>query len=98
MKNTLGALALCLTAAVAHGQPAYRVKDVRPLPGYGSAPGRFTPVAGAVYFTASDEANGEEVWRTDGTASGTRLLKDVAPGPQGSCSGAPTVRRPEPCR
>jgi trimeric autotransporter adhesin len=56
------------------------VKDVRPLPGYGSAPGRFTAVAGAVYFTASDEANGEEVWRTDGTASGTRLLKDAVPG------------------
>lgn len=32
-----------------------------------------------VYFTQTDTANGTELWRTDGTSAGTRLVADVEP-------------------
>ena len=41
-------------------------------------------VGNVLYFTRADIANGEELWRTDGTASGTVLVKDINPGTAGS--------------
>lgn len=43
------------------------------------------PVAanGRVFFAAHTDATGLELWTTDGTASGTTLVKDILPGPQG---------------
>src|SRR5207244_3151648 len=40
------------------------------------------PVAmnGVLYFSATDAAHGDELWRSDGTAAGTYLLKDIRPG------------------
>lgn len=32
------------------------------------------------YFAATDEQHGEELWVTDGTPNGTRLVKDINPG------------------
>mgnify|MGYP004443932753 FL=1 len=32
------------------------------------------------FFAASDEANGEELWVTDGTPEGTHMVKDICPG------------------
>ena len=32
------------------------------------------------FFAASDATHGEELWVTDGTAAGTRLVKDIQPG------------------
>ena len=32
------------------------------------------------FFQAKDAAHGEELWVTDGTAAGTRLVKDINPG------------------
>lgn len=43
---------------------------------------------GRAYFSASDLAHGFEIWTTDGTAAGTALLADLAPGPQ---SGEPVI-------
>jgi ELWxxDGT repeat protein len=37
-----------------------------------------------IVFSASDTGHGRELWVTDGTAAGTRLLADVTPGPEGS--------------
>ena len=34
----------------------------------------------AVYFAATQSATGRELWRTDGTALGTTLVRDIAPG------------------
>lgn len=34
-----------------------------------------------IYFFADDGIHGVELWRTDGTAEGTHLIKDVNPGP-----------------
>ncbi|HYI23194.1 MAG TPA: ELWxxDGT repeat protein, partial [Candidatus Limnocylindrales bacterium] len=36
------------------------------------------------YFAADDGISGRELWRTDGSDLGTRLVKDIAPGPQDS--------------
>ena len=44
---------------------------------------------GALFFFADDGEHGPEPWRSDGTASGTTLLKDVVPGPAGSSPGWP---------
>jgi len=46
--------------------------------------GRFVPVGGAIVFPARTERHGIELWRTDGTSTGTRLLIDLSPGPASS--------------
>jgi ELWxxDGT repeat protein len=45
---------------------------------------RFILVTGSVFFRAWTVASGRELWRTDGTASGTGLLADLNPGPRDS--------------
>lgn len=66
-----------------------QVKDINP----GSAssnPGSLTNVNGVLYFTALDDANpdpdkhGVELWKSDGTAAGTVLVKDINVGVSGS--------------
>ena len=37
----------------------------------------------ALYFTANDGTTGVEIWKSDGTAAGTHLLKDIFPGSAG---------------
>jgi ELWxxDGT repeat protein len=61
------------------------VKDINtntnPLIGStGSNPSGFTDLNGIVYFKAQDLAGGFELWRTNGTAAGTQLVKDIRPG------------------
>ncbi|GBF00439.1 hyalin, partial [Microcystis aeruginosa NIES-298] len=33
-----------------------------------------------LFFTANDGVNGYELWKSDGTAAGTVLVKDINPG------------------
>ncbi len=43
------------------------------------------PILGRhVLFSAWDEEHGIELWRSDGTAGGTKLVKDIVPGPEHS--------------
>ncbi|TWT97586.1 Peptidyl-prolyl cis-trans isomerase A precursor [Botrimarina colliarenosi] len=59
--------------------------DVNP---YGAAaPAELTVVGDLMYFSATDGSNGRELWVTDGTSLGTRLVKDIAPG---SAASTPT--------
>ncbi len=46
----------------------------------------FVNVGGTVFFQADDGRNGTELWRTDGTAAGTVLVKDICPG---ACASRP---------
>jgi ELWxxDGT repeat protein len=50
----------------------------------GSAPMNFQAVGETLYFFANTPEHGYELWTSDGTASGTRLVKDVRPGYTGS--------------
>ncbi len=47
--------------------------------------------SGVGYFAASDDVQGLELWRTDGTPAGTRLLKDIQAGLAGSAPADFTV-------
>ncbi|HYX24859.1 MAG TPA: ELWxxDGT repeat protein [Thermoanaerobaculia bacterium] len=46
---------------------------------------------GGFVFVADDGSHGPELWRTDGTAGGTTLIKDIAPGSSGSSPFGLTV-------
>jgi ELWxxDGT repeat protein len=85
--GTVGVALLAFAAPQAQGalEPE-RVADVRPG-GEGSSPGEFGTVGANLYFNArSDPAIGSELHRTDGTAAGTVLVRDILPGPP---SGSP---------
>ena len=49
-----------------------------------TSPEELTNVNGVVYFRGADQNAGWELWKTDGTATGTALVTDVWPGPNGS--------------
>ena len=46
-----------------------------------------TAFRGKVYFSYNDSVNGRELWVSDGTETGTHVLKDIAPGPGSSYPG-----------
>lgn len=49
--------------------------------GNGSFPDKLTSTAnGTLFFVASDPDHGRELWTSDGTESGTRIVKDIVPG------------------
>jgi large repetitive protein len=50
----------------------------------GSRPGNFVASAGLMFMSADTASFGDELWVSDGTASGTRLLVDIEPGPESS--------------
>jgi ELWxxDGT repeat protein len=39
-----------------------------------------TSVGDTLYFVARDDVHGYELWKTDGTAGGTKLVEDIQPG------------------
>ncbi len=45
-----------------------------------SYPSDILGVSGITYFTANDGVHGTELWKTDGTAAGTALVKDINTG------------------
>jgi ELWxxDGT repeat protein len=86
-----GALVLALLLAAvpraAQAQPAFQVADI------GTTVTDWLPqssrvssalLAGVTYIGLDDEIHGDELWRSDGTAAGTTLVKDLCPG---SCWG-----------
>ena len=63
------------------------VKDIWPGSGGSGRTGVEGGVAvvnGTVYFQANDGIAGNELWQTDGTAAGTRLVGDILAGPNGA--------------
>ncbi len=54
------------------------VKDINPvLTTAGSNPQNFVEINGVLYFQANGEGYGAELWKSDGTSSGTVLVRDI---------------------
>lgn len=68
------------------GQPTHTINDLYIgwqnglFFGYSAYTSAFTVFKGIVYFAASDGIHGTELWRSDNTASGTYMVKDIATG------------------
>jgi ELWxxDGT repeat protein len=62
---------------------AVLVKDIVDGPD-SSFPRTFLAVGDQLFFSAFTPELGYELWRTDGTSAGTRLVKDINPGDYGS--------------
>jgi ELWxxDGT repeat protein len=70
------------------------VKDIYPGPNTGISPYNsqsFTAFGDILYFTAQDGINGLELWKSDGTAAGTVLVKDINPGTNSSGAQSMTI-------
>lgn len=75
------AILMMMLAVSSHAQQL--VKDI--LPGdSNAAPDLLYNVNGTLFFNAMDEMHGRELWKSDGTPSGTVMIKDILPGPSGS--------------
>jgi trimeric autotransporter adhesin len=82
-------LPICVTCAVAKSRTIL-IKDINP----GSAlatPSTFITLNGTLFFRATDGIHGAELWQTDGTALGTRFVKDIYVGPLGSSITTPVA-------
>lgn len=69
--------------------------DIRPAsPGQApsSLPRDLTPMNGSLIFSAADLQHGREMWISDGSAEGTRLVRDISPGMADSAPGDITVQ------
>ena len=71
-----------------YSQTPALLKDVNNFQTNSSIPNigttNYTLVGSTVFFTANDGINGTELWKTDGTAVGTVMVKDINPGQQHS--------------
>lgn len=73
---------LCMSAGAVSASEATLLRDIKPAGG--SDPWTLVKAGDRVFFSANDGEHGRELWVTDGTADGTRLVKDMRPGATGS--------------
>jgi ELWxxDGT repeat protein len=84
---SLALLAALIVSGLGADEP-YLVRDIDPGAGLplGSDPRLVQAADGPAFLFAADEDHGRELWITDGTEAGTRLLRDVC---SGRCSSDP---------
>ncbi len=73
---------IVLAPPAAASGPLALVKDINPTGN--SVPTNFASLAGVTYFSATDGVHGRELWRSDGTADGTYMVRGVRAGGGGS--------------
>jgi ELWxxDGT repeat protein len=68
------------------------VKDVTPLTAthHAPMPGRLAPANRKLHVNATPHGHGKELWQSEGTAAGTTLLINMAPGRKGSAPAGST--------
>ncbi len=64
-------------------QALFQFEETESVPA-SSYPSSFVDVDGVLYFGADDGEHGYELWMTDGTPAGTKLVADIYPGPESS--------------
>jgi ELWxxDGT repeat protein len=64
--------------------PAFLVADLAEGPTALGGPSEAVVIGGVAYFVGGIATTGSEPWRSDGTAAGTSILKDIVPGVEGS--------------
>jgi ELWxxDGT repeat protein len=56
-----------------------------------SMPGQYTGVNSSLFFLGYDGVHGTELWKSDGTVSGTQLVKDIRSGSSGTIAYSGTL-------
>ncbi|NJC87371.1 MAG: hypothetical protein FIB02_02390 [Desulfuromonas sp.] len=73
------------TVVISPTSEPHLLKDIYPgVDGGVSNISELTVVGSNVYFVGSDGVHGAELWVTDGTTAGTRMVRDITPGSTGS--------------
>lgn len=86
------ALAAIAALLAAQAGAAQLVRDINAVPIATGAPAsHWTGLGSTTLFLMDDGIHGEELWRTDGTPSGTTIVMDINPGPATSGITAMTV-------
>lgn len=65
-----------------HPEGTTLVRGNRPSGYFG--PQELTATKGTLYLTGSDKRHGQELWRSDGTRKGTRMVRNIRRGSAGS--------------
>ena len=73
-------LALAVTLIVAGSAQAGTTKLVEDIAAGDSDPWQLTAYQGHVFFSATTPGEGRELWKSDGTRAGTKLVRDIWPG------------------
>ena len=86
-------LSIALTNNSVSGQTFLLLKDINSGAGGSDPDAVATPVVmnDIVYFVADNGINGHELWKSDGTATGTVMVEDIFPGLQASFPNSLTV-------
>ena len=62
------------------GSQTVRRPDLTSSQPTSSRPRSLTNVNGTLYFEGDDPVHGQELWKSDGAAAGTMMVKDIDPG------------------
>ncbi len=75
---------VCVLPGRTDAATARLVKDINTAPLSFSVGAEFVAAGDRFFCTRNDPEHGEELWVSDGTPAGTRLVKDIVPGTVGS--------------
>jgi ELWxxDGT repeat protein len=79
-----GSRALWTSDGTSPGTVAVKSFPAAPPPAFNTHVMQLTPAGTRLFFTVGEPVYGNELWVSDGTTSGTRLVKDITPGAEDS--------------